>query len=83
MIFETKVCGIPCKVRVVSWERYAPANLSGPPERCYEAEGGYGEWEVCDLNERPALWLERKMTQEDRDRLDEEIFDRMESGSHG
>lgn len=77
--FETRVCGIPCIVRVLSWEDYLPAKISGPPEYCYPAEGGYGEWELLDLKGRPAPWLEKKMTDADRQEVDAFLFDQMEN----
>jgi hypothetical protein len=75
---ETTVCGIPCIVKVLNWEPYVPAKTGGPPEYCYPAEGGYGDWQVCDRKGRPAPWLEAKMTDRDRNVLEEEIFNHME-----
>jgi len=43
--FDSHVCGIPCIIRVTDYERYRPAYISGPPENCYPAEGGCGDWE--------------------------------------
>jgi hypothetical protein len=77
--FESRVCGIPCIIRVKYWEVYFPAQVSGPPERCYPEEGGEGDWEILDRRGRPAPWLERKMTPNDHDRLDREIFNHMEN----
>ena len=79
--FETRVCGIPCIVRVTSWERYVPAKISGPVENCYPAEGGCGEWELLDLRGRRAQWLERKMKDSDISAIDEEVFEYMEQGN--
>jgi hypothetical protein len=78
--FDVRVCGIPCVVRVIHWERHVPARISGPPENCYPAEGGYGDYELLDRRGRPAKWLERKMTDRDRNELDEAVFNLMESG---
>ena len=77
--FETRVCGIPCIVRVKYYEVYIPAKVSGPPEHCYPEEGGEGEWEILDRRGKPAPWLERKMTPADDDQLNREIFNHMES----
>jgi len=76
--FETRVCGIPCIVRVLSWEPYVPAKVSGPPEHCYPAEGGCGEWEILDTRGRLAPWLENKMTDKDHRLLSEKVFNHME-----
>ena len=75
---ETRVCGIPCIVRVTSWEAYVPAKVSGPPEHCYPAEGGYGDWEILDSRGRPAPWLEKKMTDADRQDVEAFLFTQME-----
>ena len=80
--FEARVSGIPCLIRVLSWDRYRPARVSGPPEECYPAEGGEGEWELLDLRGRPAAWLERKLDCDERARIDELVFNKMESYSY-
>lgn len=77
--FDTTVCGIPCIVRVTYWEAYDPGCTSGPPERCYPAEGGDGEWEILDRNGRHAPWLENKMTERDKQILARKIFNYMEN----
>lgn len=77
--FDATCCGIPCIIRVTYWERYTPAKVSGPPEHCYPAEGGEGDWEILDRNGRPAPWLERKMNQTERDRISKLVFDKMEN----
>jgi hypothetical protein len=77
--FESRVCGIPCIIRVKYWEVYIPAQRSGPPERCYPSEGGEGNWEILDRRGRPAAWLERKLTGDDRERIDTEVFNHMEN----
>jgi len=76
--FEDRVAGIPCLIVVTYWEPYVPAQISGPPEYCYPAEGGCGEWEVRDRRGRPAPWLERKLTEAERERIDQAVFDHME-----
>jgi hypothetical protein len=77
--FESRVCGIPCIIRVTDWEAYIPAQTSGPPERCYPSEGGESNWEILDRKGRPAAWLERKLTGDDRERIDTEVFNHMEN----
>lgn len=79
MEVEATVCGIPCIVRVLYWEPYIPARVSGPPEDCYPEEGGYGDWEILDRNSRPAPWLRRKMTKKDINDVNQLLFDRLEN----
>jgi hypothetical protein len=81
--FEDRCCGIPCIIRVTSWDRYIPAFTSGPPEDCYPAEGGCGDWEVLDMRGRPAPWLERKLRENEWEceRLEREVFEYMEGWS--
>ena len=79
---ETRVCGIPCIVRVTHWEPYDPGRTSGPPESCYPPEGGEGEWEILDRNGKPAPWLERKMTDRDQNLVSETVFNHMENLHH-
>ena len=79
--FEARVCGIPCIIRVLSWDYYIPAKVSGPPEYCYPAEGGDGEWEILDQRGRPAPWLEKKLHGNKKEvaRLEAFVFDQMEN----
>lgn len=75
---EARVCGIPCLIGLIDYEAYLPAYVSGPPDRCYPAEGGSGSWEILDSRGRPAPWLEKKMTAKDHDEVDEIVFNYME-----
>lgn len=77
--FESTCCGIPCIIRVLSWDGYVPARLSGHPDNWAPAEGGEGEWEILDRKGRPAPWLEAKMIDKERIRIDEEVFNHMEN----
>ena len=77
--FESTCCGIPCIIRVTSWEGYVPARLSGHPDNWAPAEGGEGDWEILDSKGRPAPWLERKMTSDDQSRITQEVFEHMEN----
>lgn len=63
--------GIPCLIGVTyfhavegSYSRNAPSDLD---------YYGYTEceWDVLDRNGRPAQWLERKLTNNDRDEIDQ------------
>lgn len=76
---ESRVCGIPCIIGVTDYESYVPAYISGPPENCYPAEGGSGDFVILDRRGRPAPWLERKMSAKDEQEVQEAIFNYMEN----
>lgn len=76
---EHTVCGIPCIIGVTDYEPYVSAQTYGPPENCYPAEGGYGEYELLDRKGYRALWLERKVTAQEEDNIQEAIFEYMEN----
>jgi hypothetical protein len=75
---ETTVAGIPCLIGVTDYEAYTPAYISGPPENCYPAEGGYGDYEILDRKGYRALWLERKITSRVESEIQESIFNHFE-----
>lgn len=75
---EARVCDIPCLVVVTHYEPFAPGRTYGPPELCYPDEGGEAEWHLADRRGRKAEWLERKMNQGERDRVDALVFAHME-----
>lgn len=76
--FETRVRGIPCRVRITSWEKYRPGKTWGPPESCYEPEGGYGTWELLDRHGKRAAWLEKKLTEQDVNQIEGEVYEHAE-----
>ena len=67
--FESKVAGIPCKVRVTYHTPYVPASYNGP------AEGGDFEYELLDRKGYRAKWLEAKVTEADVERLEQKYED--------
>lgn len=75
---ETTVCGIPCIIGVTDYEGYTPAYVSGPPENCYPAEGGYGYYEILDRKGYRAQWLERKVTSRVEDQIQDDIYNHFE-----
>ena len=77
--FNSTISGIPCIIRVVNYDKYVPACVSGLPETSHPAEGGTSDWEVLDLLGGRIRWLEQKLTDQDRVRIDEEVMDRMEN----
>lgn len=82
MIFLSHVRGIPCQVEIISISDYDPGVSSGPPERCYEPEGGEAEFQLRDRKGYLAPWLEKLMTPVDQDRIEEEAFERYNDSKH-
>lgn len=72
---ETHINGIPCIIQYTITGGYKPARINAPPENCYEAEYPGINFRVCDRNGRPAPWLECKMTDKDRERIESEILE--------
>lgn len=74
---ETKVAGIPCIVGVTECSMVR-ADCGADSDWDYT---GYSElqWVVLDRRGRPAPWLQRKVTDEDEERINEEIFNQMET----
>lgn len=70
--FDTKVSGIPCICKVTYYSRGKPAQTYGPADNCYPAEDSEFEFEILTRKGTPAAWLERKLTDADRLRLEEE-----------
>lgn len=71
MTFTSTVAGIPCLIEI---DRFFAQPALGPScdsdLDCY----GYTEvdFTVCDRRGRPAPWLERKLTDKDRERISNE-----------
>jgi len=71
---ETRICGIPAVIRVTHYKHHKGTfDRNAPSDLDYY---GYTdlEYEVCDQRGRPADWLERKMSDRDRDLVEEEIM---------
>ena len=75
MNMETKINEIPCTVDYTIRGKYKPAKIDADPDSCYEAEYPDVEFTVCDRNGRPAPRLEAKMTDEDHQRIENEILE--------
>jgi hypothetical protein len=73
----TTVAGIPAIIAVLD---YTHVCGSFSPRAASDMDYfGYLEmdWQVCDRRGRPAPWLERKLDQHERDRIDQEVIDHM------
>ena len=74
---ESRVAGIPCLIGVshfvcvrgsYSYNEASDMDYYGYTEI---------EWDVLDRRGRPAAWLERKLTDDDRQRIEQEIEEAM------
>jgi len=72
-MIEARVAGIPCLINPTHVLVVAPNHNSDNSGDYY----GYSEieYEVCDLRGRPAPWLQRKMTDKDRDAVENLILE--------
>lgn len=72
---ETRIAGIPCIVETTYISIVKP-DCRADSDWDYT---GYSEleWVVLDRRGRPAPWLQRKVTDEDEERINEEIFNQM------
>ena len=75
---ESMVSGIPCLIGVTEFSSVRGSySYNAPSDMDYY---GYSEseWDVLDRRGRPAAWLERKLTDNDRQRIEHEIAQEME-----
>ena len=63
MIIDTRICGIPCKVRVNTY------HTPEPHSSCSADYYGGVDYDVLDRNGKPATWLLNKMTWDDEQAL--------------
>ena len=72
MEFTTTVGGIPCICRVTDYQEGKPwsqdkhGELSPPEDEVFE-------FDILDRKRYPAAWLEKKLTDKDRERIFEEF----------
>lgn len=73
MTFDTYICGIPCQVKVT---RYLVVKGSYSRDAASDMDYyGYTEmdYEILDRRGYPAAWLESKLTEGERRRIEDEI----------
>jgi len=75
-MIDARIAGIPCLIEVDSCTIVPP--WKGPASTAPSDLDYYGyseiEFTVCDRRGRPAPWLERKMSEQDRIAIEEEIL---------
>lgn len=68
---DTRIAGIPARIGVVEFCN-TPGDIRA--DNPYDYYGGIDtEYDILDTRGRPAPWLERKLSGEDRDELEREI----------
>ena len=70
--FETSVQGAPCIV-VVTHHSYVESSPSADASEDYLGGWELG-WHLCDMRGTTASWIEATMTDEDRERIEQEII---------
>ena len=70
---NTRIAGIPCQVEVTSFYKYRAATIWGRPDGWAPAEPEEISFQVLDRRGRPAPWLEEKLTEDDRVRIEREL----------
>ncbi len=70
---DTRISGIPCQVLITCYYPARPANFRGSPDRWTPPEPDEISFQVLDRRGRPAPWLEEKLTEDDRVRIEREL----------
>ena len=76
-MIASSIAGIPCQIQIdYAFSQPALGPSADSDWDCY----GYTEIEftVCDRRGRPAPWLARKMSADDKERIEQEITDQQE-----
>lgn len=83
MIFDSRIAGIPCQIKVVNFYPYVPMHIYG---------SGYGDadppeeevldYEVLDRKGYKAHWLEKKMTDQDESRIYKDFHSQTAGGDY-
>ncbi len=72
---HTRIANIPCKVEITCYYKYRAATLWGRPDGWAPSEPEEISFQVLDRRGRVAPWLEEKLTEDDRRRIEEEVHD--------
>jgi hypothetical protein len=79
MDIDVRVCGIPAIARVLHYRPYEPAYRRGHPDNWEPASPPEIDFEILDRRGRPARWLERKLTERERERIERELIEYLEA----
>lgn len=75
---DVRVCGIPAIARVLHYRPYEPAYRRGHPDNWEPASPPEIDFEILDRRGRPAPWLERKLTDAERERIGRDLIEYLE-----
>ena len=70
---ESTIAGIPCRIGVKEFLNMRGSHSHNAPSDLDYYGYIESEWDVLDRNGRPAAWLERKLTDADRERIERKI----------
>ena len=73
-MIKTRIQGIPCLVEMTSGHYIAPDRTTWASDIDYHGGWSDVDFQVFDKSGRRAQWLEVKMTENDRDRIIEELI---------
>jgi len=79
MDIDVRVCGIPAIARVLHYRPYEPAYRRGHPDNWEPASPPEIDFEILDRRGRPAPWLERKLTERERERIERGLIEYLEA----
>ena len=70
---HTKISGIPCQVLITCYYPARPARLHGHPDLYTPGETDEISFQVLDRRGRVAPWLEAKLDEQGRRRIEDEL----------
>lgn len=70
---DTRIANIPCKVEITRYYKYRAATIWGHPDGWAPGEPDEISFQVLDRRGRVAPWLEEKLDEQDRRRIEEEL----------
>ncbi len=70
----TRISNIPCQVEITCYYPARPARLHGHPDRYAPGEPEEISFQVLDRRGRVAPWLEAKLDEQDRRRIEDELL---------
>jgi len=79
-MIETRIAGIPCLIRVDSCRYFKPLPALTAPSTEDCQGGAEVEFTVCDRRGRPAPWLEDKMVDREREKIEGDIVGEIRGG---